>query len=190
ALDVLAGEQRARPVAPADEQLAGDFELEKIVGGEPEAAPALRQRVQVLHADRREHAEQAEAERVDDVGVAEPAPALAEEARRIAQQPEPRRDPGQMPRVASGLGLLRNPTRFFSECRRRLGDTYVVDAFGFRLFCVFSPVGVQNLYALPESRGSFGLATYNLLKLKIPGELFVGRRNGPRTLFAGEDVER
>jgi len=102
----------------------------------------------------------------------------------------PPRAPGRLPWIASGLGLLRNPTRFFSECRRRLGDTFVVDAFGFRLFCVFSPVGVQNLYALPESRGSFGLATYNLLKLKIPGELFAGRRNGPRTLFAGEDVER
>src|SRR4051794_34305423 len=102
----------------------------------------------------------------------------------------PPRAAGRLPWVASGLALLRNPTRFFADTRRRLGDTYVVDAFGFRLFCVFSPTGVQNLYALPESRASFGLATYNLLKLKIPGELFAGRRNGPRTLFGGENVER
>jgi cytochrome P450 len=105
-------------------------------------------------------------------------------------EPMPPRAPGRLPWVGSGIALLRNPTRFFTDTRRRLGDTYVVDAFGFRLFCVFSPAGVQNLYALPESRGSFGLATYNLLKLKIPGELFAGRRNGPRTLFGGEDVER
>jgi len=102
----------------------------------------------------------------------------------------PARAPGRLPWIGSGLGLLRNPTRFFADTRRALGDTYVVDAFGYRLFCVFSATGVRNLYALPESRASFGLATYNLLKLKIPGELFVGRRNGPRTLFGGEDVER
>jgi cytochrome P450 len=105
-------------------------------------------------------------------------------------EPMPPRAPGRLPWIGAGLGLLRDPTRFFADTRRALGDTYVVDAFGFRLFCVFSAVGVRALYALPESRASFGLATYNLLKLKIPGELFVGRRNGPRNLFGGEDVER
>ncbi|MBY0275452.1 cytochrome P450 [Candidatus Binatia bacterium] len=102
----------------------------------------------------------------------------------------PPRAPGALPWIGSGLRLLRDPTAFFADTRRALGDTYVVDAFGFRLFCVFSAAGVRSLYALPESRASFGLATYNLLKLKIPGELFAGRRVGPRNLFAGEDVER
>ena len=105
-------------------------------------------------------------------------------------EPMPPRAPGAIPWVGAGLGLLGDPTRFFADARRALGDTYVVDAFGFRLFCVFSAAGVRGLYALPESRASFGLATYNLLKLKIPGELFAGRRNGPRNLFGGEDVER
>lgn len=105
-------------------------------------------------------------------------------------EPMPPRAPGLLPWIGAGLGLLRDPTRFFADARRTLGDTYVVDAFGFRLFCVFSAAGVRGLYALPESRASFGLATYNLLKLKIPGELFAGRRVGPRNLFAGEDVER
>jgi cytochrome P450 len=113
-----------------------------------------------------------------------PAPTCA------AVTPMPPRTPGLLPWVGSGFQLLRNPTRFFVEARRKLGDTYVVDAFGRRLFCVFSPAGVRSLYALPEHQASFGLATYNLLKLKIPGELFVGRRNGPRTLFANQDVER
>ncbi len=108
----------------------------------------------------------------------------------VPVEPMPPRAPGALPWIGAGLALLRGPTRFFSETRRALGDTFVVDAFGYRLFCVFSPAGVRGLYALPESQASFGLATYNLLKLKIPGELFVGRRNGPRTLFGGEDVER
>ncbi len=89
-----------------------------------------------------------------------------------------------------GVRLLRNPTAFMVAARRALGDTFVVDAFGNRFFCVFSPAGVRTPYALPEAQASFGLATYNLLKLKLPPELFVGRRNGPRTLFGGEEVER
>jgi cytochrome P450 len=110
--------------------------------------------------------------------------------RRARVEPMPPVAPGLLPWVGSGLSLLRQPTRFFVETRRRLGDTFVVDAFGFRLFCVFSPAGVRSLYALPEHQASFGLATYHLLKLKIPGELFVGRRNGPKNLFGNQDVER
>ena len=50
-----------------------------------------------------------------------------------------------LPWVGAGLRLLRDPTRFFADARRALGDTYVVDAFGFRLFCVFSAAGVRGL---------------------------------------------
>jgi len=109
---------------------------------------------------------------------------------RAPVEPMPPVAAGGIPWVGSGLSLLRQPTRFFVESRRKLGDTFVVDAFGFRLFCVFSPAGVRSLYALPEHQASFGLATYHLLKLKIPGELFVGRRNGPKNLFGNQDVER
>jgi len=92
--------------------------------------------------------------------------------------------------LGSGPSLLRNATAYFARMRDTLGDTYVVDAFGYRLFCVFSPLGVKSLYALPEKRASFGLATYTLFQHKIPAELFVGRRNAPHHLFAGEEVER
>jgi len=95
-----------------------------------------------------------------------------------------------LPWVGSGLQLLARPAAFFAESRRVLGDTYVVDAFGYRLLCVFSPAGVRALYALPEDQASFGLATYHLLSLKLPPELFEGRRTTARTLFGGEDVER
>ena len=96
---------------------------------------------------------------------------------------------GGLPWVGAGVGLLRNPTGFFARTRARLGDTFVVDAFGFRLFCVFSPVGVRSLYQLPENEASFGLATYTLIKFKLPPELIAGRRNTPHRLFGNEAVE-
>jgi len=61
---------------------------------------------------------------------------------------------GILPWVGAGLGLLRNPTEFFRRTRARLGDTFVVDAFGYRLFCVFSPEGVRRLYSLEEHEAS------------------------------------
>lgn len=55
---------------------------------------------------------------------------------------------------------------------------------------MFSPLGVRTLYALRESDASFGLATFRLLRLKLPAELFAGRRVTPHGLFGGDDVER
>lgn len=95
-----------------------------------------------------------------------------------------------LPWIGAGLQLLRNPTEFFREARHRHGDTYVVDAFGNRLFCVFSPQGVRRLYELPEDEASFGIATFNLLKAKVPIEIFLGRRNRPHDLFGNQEVER
>lgn len=96
---------------------------------------------------------------------------------------------GGLPRVGAGLSLLRNPTDFLARARAKHGDTFVVDAFGFRLFCVFSPEGVRSLYQLPESEASFGLATYRLIKFKLPPELLMGRRNSPHRLFGNQQVE-
>ena len=103
--------------------------------------------------------------------------------------PLPPRAGPNLPWVGVGLSLLRNPTGFFQSRREQLGDTYGADAFGRRLFCVFSPEGVRRLYELPESEASFGLATFNLLTTKVPAELFIGRRNRPHDLFGNEGVE-
>ena len=74
--------------------------------------------------------------------------------------------------------------------RARLGDTFQLDAFGYRLFFVFSPAGVRTLYALPEREASFGLATFELvMRHKLPLELVVGRRTRPHDLFGSQDVE-
>ena len=94
-----------------------------------------------------------------------------------------------MPWLKGGLGLLHNPTEFFVRQRARHGDTFVVDAFGHRLFCVFAPEGVRSLYAQAEEQASFGMATYTLIKSKVPIELLLGRRNHPKSLFGGAKVE-
>jgi cytochrome P450 len=95
-----------------------------------------------------------------------------------------------LPWVGAGLSLLRDPTSFFARSRARLGDSYLVDAFGWRLFCLFSPEGVRALYALPEEQASFGLATFNLVfRHKAPVELVIGRRNRPHDLFGSQEVE-
>jgi hypothetical protein len=94
-----------------------------------------------------------------------------------------------LPRIGAGLSLLRDPTRFLAGARERHGDTFVVDAFGFRLFCVFSPEGVRSLYQLPEAQASFGIATYRLISFKLPPELLMGRRNSPHRLFGNQQVE-
>jgi cytochrome P450 len=105
-------------------------------------------------------------------------------------EPMPPQVAGRLPWIGAGIALLRNPTEFFRDTRRVLGETFVVDAFGYRLFCVFSADGVRQLYALPESQASFGLATYELvLKRKLPPELLAGRRNFPHTLFGKQEVE-
>jgi cytochrome P450 len=107
-----------------------------------------------------------------------------------AVDPMPARAPGRLPWVGSGIALLRNPTEFFRASRRALGDTFLVDAFGYRLFCVFSPAALRLLYALAENQASFGLATFELvLKHKVPLELLAGRRNFAHTLFGRQEVE-
>jgi cytochrome P450 len=106
-----------------------------------------------------------------------------------AVDPMPPRPATALPWLGAGLGLLRDPAGFFTETRRRLGDTFVVDAFGYRLFSVFSPAGVRCLYALPEQVASKGLADVALLAHKLPGELLRDRRARPHDLFGGEEVE-
>ena len=104
--------------------------------------------------------------------------------------PMPPRAAGVLPWVGAGVGLLRNPTEFFRRTRTRLGDTFVVDAFGYRMFCVFSPRGVRQLYEFAEHQASFGLATFELvLKRKVPLELLAGRRTLPHTLFGRQETE-
>jgi hypothetical protein len=96
---------------------------------------------------------------------------------------------GPIPWVGAGLALLRDPTAFFQRTREQVGDTFLVEGFGYRVFCVFSPEGVKGLWALPEAEASKGVADFGMLAHKVPAELFAGRRTFPHMLFAREDVE-
>ena len=97
--------------------------------------------------------------------------------------------PAPLPWVGPGLSLLNNPTAFFQRQRERLGDTYYLESFGYRMFCVFSPEGVKNLWALPEKEASKGVGDFAMLSHKVPAELFDGRRTFPHGLFGRENVE-
>jgi cytochrome P450 len=94
-----------------------------------------------------------------------------------------------VPWVGAATGMLRNPTAWFARQRAQHGDTFAVDALGQRFFCVFGPVGVASLYAVAERDASFGLATYNMVRTKVPDELFSEIRNPPHKLFGNQRVE-
>ncbi|CAN5450064.1 hypothetical protein BH10ACT1_BH10ACT1_32180 [soil metagenome] len=113
----------------------------------------------------------------------------------LRPEPPPRVDPlppavgTRLPWIGAAPGLLRDPTGWFTRQRARHGDTFVVDALAHRFFCVFGPVGVQSLYAVAERDASFGLATYTMIRTKVPDELFGDIRNPPHKLFGGQRVE-
>ena len=95
-----------------------------------------------------------------------------------------------IPWLRAGYDLLEDATSFLKAQRELWGDTFIVDAFGYRLFFVFGAKGVAALYAAEEDHASFGLATYELVfRRKIPNELALGRRNRPHELFKNPDVE-
>ena len=95
----------------------------------------------------------------------------------------------RLPWAGPGLALLNAPPAWFQRQRERLGDTYVFESFGYRVFNVFSPEGVKNLWALPEAEASKGVGDFAMLSHKVPAELFDGRRTFPHGLFARDNVE-
>jgi cytochrome P450 len=103
--------------------------------------------------------------------------------------PVPPQVSGGLPRIGPLVAFLRNPTRFFAGARARLGDTFLLELAGFRLFCVFGPIGVRSLYAMPEGEASFGEATRTLLGLKLPPELQAGDLAVFQHLFNRERME-
>jgi cytochrome P450 len=102
----------------------------------------------------------------------------------------PPRAGGPVTRARAAWGLLRDPTASLQSRREALGDTFLVDAAGHRLLCVFSAEGIRSLYGFAEHEASFGLATFELIRRKVPDELFAGRRNTPHDLFGRSDTER
>lgn len=70
-----------------------------------------------------------------------------------------------------GLAFIKNPRAFFERMRHYYGDTFILHIFGIRMFCVFSPRGLRELYSVREADASFTEATRGLLGLKLPHEV-------------------
>jgi cytochrome P450 len=98
-----------------------------------------------------------------------------------------------MPPVAGTVGLpwdqpVGDAVAAIGEARAALGDTFVVDSGADRYLFTFSPSGVSDLYGLPETRASKGVADWRMLRRKLPDELFSGRRTFPHDLFGRTDA--
>jgi cytochrome P450 len=77
-----------------------------------------------------------------------------------------------------------------ARARAEVGDTFVLDGGERPHLFLFSPAGVQSFYALPEAEASKGVADWQMLRRKLPDELFVGRRTFPHDAFGRDDVAR
>lgn len=83
-----------------------------------------------------------------------------------------------------------DPVAALAAARARHGDTFMVDSGGDRYLFLFSPEGLRSFYALPEDQASKGVADWQMLRKKLPDELFRGRRTLPHELFGRDDVAR
>ncbi|MFK7975349.1 MAG: cytochrome P450 [Halioglobus sp.] len=95
------------------------------------------------------------------------------EAPRFLVSPKPPIVHDELLHIGAGLRFSQSPTDYLSELRRQYGDTFLVDVFGYKLFCVFSPEGLNSLYAAAEDEASFGMATFDMLGFKTPVEVFM-----------------
>ena len=97
-----------------------------------------------------------------------------------------------MPPVAAGAALpwdgpVDDAVAVIADARATCGETFVVDSGGDRYLFTFSPVGVTELYGLPEASASKGVADWRMLRRKVPDDLFSGRRTFPHDLFGRSD---
>ncbi len=81
-----------------------------------------------------------------------------------------------------------DPVAAIAAARAELGDTFVIEGARSPFLFLFSAVGVQSFYAAAESDASKGIADWQMLRRKLPPELFRDRRTFPHDLFARDDV--
>lgn len=92
---------------------------------------------------------------------------------RFLVSPKPAIVRDELAHIGAGLRFSQSPTNFLAQMRQEYGDTFLVDVFGYKLFCVFSPEGLKSLYAAAEDEASFGMATFDMLGFKTPLEIFM-----------------
>ena len=83
-----------------------------------------------------------------------------------------------------------DPIAVIAAARAQHGDTFVIEGSRSPFLFLFSPVGVQSFYAVAEDDASKGIADWQMLRRKLPPELFRDRRTFPHGLFARDDVVR
>ena len=93
--------------------------------------------------------------------------------RKYLVSPKPPIVRDELAHIGAGLRFAQNPTNFLRALRAEYGDTFLVDVFGYKLFCVFSPRGLESLYAAAEEEASFGMATFDMLGFKTPLDIFM-----------------
>ncbi len=97
-----------------------------------------------------------------------------------------------MPMVADCVlpwdGPVSDTVAAIGAARSACGDTFVIDSGDDRYLFLFSPVGLQSFYAVPEQHASKGIADWKMLVRKLPDELFDGRRTLPHELFTRPNV--
>ncbi len=81
-----------------------------------------------------------------------------------------------------------DPIAAFTAARAELGDTFAVEGPDTTYLFLFSPAGVAAFYAIEEAVASKGIADWQMLRRKLPDELFLGRRTFPHDLFTRDDV--
>ncbi len=81
-----------------------------------------------------------------------------------------------------------DPIAVIAGARAKHGDTFVINGARSPFLFLFSPVGVQSFYAVAETDASKGIADWQMLRRKLPPELFRGRRTFPHDLFSRDDV--
>ncbi len=109
--------------------------------------------------------------------------------RAVLVDPPPPQARGRIPRVRSALRFLPAPTAFLIAERARLGDTFLLEALGFRILFVFSPPALSALYRLKEDEASFVEATRTLLGFKLPDALLGGDMSMFHHLFGRSRME-
>ena len=83
---------------------------------------------------------------------------------------------------------MADPIATIAQARAQHGDTFVIQGERSPFLFLFSPVGVQSFYAVAEAEASKGIADWQMLRRKLPPELFRDRRTFPHDLFARDDV--
>lgn len=83
---------------------------------------------------------------------------------------------------------LADPVGTIAGARVAHGDTFLVPSGDRWFLFLFSATGVQSFYAVAESDASKGIADWQMLRRKLPPELFRDRRTLPHDLFARDDV--